>query len=56
MARARRGDRRVLVCGVASTVMVLAGEMSLRANVSMGGGVLLVRTGASDNPMLQDVA
>ena len=56
MARARRNDRRVLARGVVSTLMVLAGEVPLRATVSMGGGGLLVRTGALSDPTSQDVA
>ena len=35
--------------------MVLAGEVPLRATVSMGGGWLLVRTGALADPTSQDV-
>ena len=56
MARARRGDRCVLVRGVVSTLTVLAVEVLLHATVSMGGGGLLVRTGASSDPTSQDVA
>ena len=56
MARARRGDCRVLVRGVVRTLMVLAGEVPLRDTVRMGGGGLGVRTGASADLMLQDVA
>ena len=56
MARARRGDWRVLVHGVVSTLMVLAGEVPLRDTVSMDGGGLLVRAVASADPTLQDVA
>ena len=36
--------------------MVLAGEVLLHATVSMGGGGLLVRTGAWADLTLQDVA
>ena len=57
MVRARRDDRCVLVRGVVSTLMVLAGEVPLRATVSMGGrGGLLLRTGASSDQTSQDVA
>ena len=44
MARARRGDWCFLVRGVVSTLMVLSGEVPLRANVRMGGGGLVVST------------
>ena len=56
MERASCNDRRVLLRGVVITLMVIAGEVPLRATVSMGGGILLLRTGASENSMLQDVA
>ena len=57
MARARRGDCCVLVRGVVRTLMVLVGEVPLRATVSMvGGGCFLLSTGASADPTLQDVA
>ena len=50
-----RGNRRVLMRGVVRTIMVLAGEVPLHATVSMVWGGLLVRTGASSDPTLQDV-
>ena len=50
------GGLNVLVHEVVSTLMVLASEVPLCANVSMGVGVLLVRTGASADPKLQYVA
>ena len=56
MARARRGDWCVLVHGVVNTLMVIAGEVPLRATLSMGGGGLLVRTGTFADPTLQDIA
>ena len=56
MARFSRNDWRVLVLGVVSTLMVLAGEVPLHATVSMGEGGGLLRTGALANPTLQDVA
>ena len=56
MVRARRGDQCVLMRGVVSTLMVLAGEVLLHDTVSMSGGGLLVRIGASADLMLQDVA
>ena len=56
MTRACRGDRCVLVCGIVSTLGLQAGEVPLRATVSMGVGVLLVRTGASADPTPKDVA
>ena len=56
MARASRKDRRVLVRWVVSTLMELAGEVPLHANLSMGGGGVILRTGASENPKSQDVA
>ena len=55
MARARRGDWRVLVRGVVSTLMVLADEVPLRATVSIGGGVLLVRMVALADTTSQDI-
>ena len=54
MVRARLNNRYVLVRGVVSTLMVLAGEVPLSATVSMGWGGLLVSTGASAYPTLQD--
>ena len=45
MARSRHGDRCVLVCGVVSTLMLLAGEVSLRATVIMGGGGIVSKDG-----------
>ena len=56
MTRGRRGDRCVLVRGVVSTIMVLAGEVPLHATLSMGGEGLLLRTGEFANPTSQDVA
>ena len=38
MVTAHRGDQCVLVRGVVSILMVLAGEVLLYATVSMGGG------------------
>ena len=38
MARASHNDRRVLVRGVVSTLMLLAGEVPMHATVSMVGG------------------
>ena len=55
MARACRGDRRVLVRGVVSTLMLLSGEVLMHDNMSMGWGGVLVKTGASANPTSQDV-
>ena len=41
MARASRNDRRVLVRGVVSTLMLLAVEVPMHATLSMGvGGVI----------------
>ena len=56
MERYCRGDRCVLVRGVFSTLMVLAGEVPLHATVIIGGGGLLLRKGASSDPTSQDVA
>ena len=56
MARASRNDRRVLVHGVFSTLMVLGGEVPLHDTVSIGGRGVLVRTGASNYLRSQDVA
>ena len=56
MERASRNDWFILVRGVVKTLMVLAGEVLLHATVSMGGGGLLLRTGALADPTLQDVA
>ena len=56
MARASRNDRRVLVHGVVSTLMVLAGEVPLHDTVRISEGGVLVRTGASNDPRSQDVA
>ena len=36
--------------------MLLAGEVLMHANMSMGGGGLLVKTGSSANQTSQDVA
>ena len=38
ITRASRNDQRVLVRGVVSTLMLLAGEVPMHATVSMGGG------------------
>ena len=56
MARASCNDQRVLVRMVVSTLMILAGEVPLRATVSMGGEEVIVKTGASADPTSQDVA
>ena len=57
MVRASCNDRRVLVRGLVSTLMVLAGEVPLCATMSMGGGGGLgVRKGELADLTSQDVA